>query len=109
MNILDIIALAKAGYTAKDVKELMTLETANEDISSKESEEVPDRSKKEDIDYKALYEKSIEEINTLKADKEKTASELKEAQINNTNDNISSDIIVKEKPIDVWTNFFKER
>lgn len=108
MNILDIIALAKAGYTAKDVKELMTLEM-NEDTTSKESKEVPNNDSEKEVDYKALYEKSIEEINTLKADNEKTASELKEVQIKNTNDDISNDMIIKEKPIDVWTNFFKER
>lgn len=106
MNILDIIALAKAGYTAKDVKELLKVEV--NEVNNEPSEAKPEESEEKDIDYKTLYEKSIEEINTLKAEAEKVTNDLKQAQKVNSKSDISNED-TKEAPLEVWENFIKGR
>lgn len=81
LSIPDIVALAKAGYKPGDVKELITLsekvsdpkpeeqpaataEPSNPATESAEPEKAPENAekaeepKKEEIDYKELYEKS---------------------------------------------------
>ena len=105
MNILDVIALAKAGYTAKDVKELLAAEVneVNDTVDTK-----PEESTEKDINYKELYENAIEEINTLKTEAEKMNNDLKQAQkVNSTSD--ISDNDNTEKPLEIWENFIKGR
>ena len=85
VSITDLITLAKAGYTPAQVKELITLsekaETAKpeeqpgatagtsdpatespEPIKATENEEKPEDAKKEEIDYKELFEKAQEDL-----------------------------------------------
>lgn len=85
LGILDIVALAKAGYKAADIKELMSVEIddpAPEDKgaekpddkekqppaenSAKETEKDKEGSSEEDdnIDYKSLYEQKCKELET---------------------------------------------
>lgn len=74
LNLFDIVALAKAGYSVNDVKELMTLSTENTDEPQPEGipgtdnppeedkpqpEVIPKAEPKEEVlDYKKLYEES---------------------------------------------------
>lgn len=77
MKLTDIICLAKQGFTAKDIKDLMSLETSD-DLQNKPTEEdhaegagadEPNEQKDDatqdaepDIDYKKLYEESQNEL-----------------------------------------------
>lgn len=108
MNILDIISLAKAGYTAKDVKELLTMDAKiNEDQKDDPAPDpVPDDDK--DIDYKALYESQIEEIEKLKADNLKVSEDLKKAQKVNAKAPIPNDDNTKTSQ-SIWEEFLKGR
>lgn len=108
MNILDIISLAKAGYTAKDVKELLTMDAAiNED--PKDDDPAPDpESDDKEIDYKALYESQIEEIEKLKADNHKISDDLKKAQKVNAKAPIPNDDNTKTSQ-SIWEDFLKGR
>ena len=84
LNLSDLLSFAKAGYSPKDVKELLTMEipepkvpevipevTEQKDAESspKESEkDLPsqnDTAKAEDIDYKAKYEELEEKMKKL--------------------------------------------
>lgn len=93
MKLSDIIALAKVGYKPADIKELVALSTDNalEDVTKPSeplAEEVaqvsepqnattqPEKNDEPMIDYKALYEKSQEE--------------LKKAQQNNIRTNVGT-------------------
>ena len=91
VTITDLIALAKAGYTPAQVKELITLsETAEQakpeepqgaaEANDKPQSASPEQETKpvtenaekpatpeETVDYKALYEKTAEELKTAQA------------------------------------------
>lgn len=90
VSISDLIALAKAGYTPANVKEILTLsekaeqpkpeeqQTATaptveattasaEPIKATENEAPAVEPKKEEIDYKELYEKSQEDLKKAQA------------------------------------------
>lgn len=91
ISIIDLVALAKAGYSPKQVKELISLsETADtvkpeepqgatpapvepisaspEQFTASEKEEpAAEPEKKEDIDYKSLYEKTAEDLKKAQA------------------------------------------
>ena len=82
LSIFDIVALAKAGYKAADIKELTALdvdgtENVPEDTPAPEAlppaentpkEDVKDKAGAEgsvdDIDYKSLYEQKCKELET---------------------------------------------
>lgn len=93
MNIVDIIALAKAGYKKSDIQELLALDTDNAKSSAEkpaetQTEGVPEVTEEQNVtvqpvenkepkpDYKLLYEQS--------------QNELKKAQSNNIKRDISS-------------------
>lgn len=99
LNLFDIVDLAKAGYKKKDIDEI--LKKAGEDKSDPEPEPEPpeqppeengekDRAedkagsedKKDDIDYKKLYEDKCAELE--KAQKVNTQTNLKNDTDNNT-------------------------
>lgn len=112
MLITDIIALAKEGYKPSDIKELLELTnnanvSTNEDISVQPVEVTEDHEDK-DVDYKALYEAQLDEIAKLKSDNKKVSEDLKQAQKNNINQDISNNKNI-DAPIDIWTKFIKER
>lgn len=87
LGIMDILSFAKAGYSPKDVKELMEIEIPDKDPSPKNPEEPkspekekpaesaakepakdtasPDEPKADDIDYKKLYEAEAEKVKKL--------------------------------------------
>lgn len=86
MIITDIIALAKAGYSVADVKELMTLpnepqpkptegtiETPIENASKEDTQPVETpidntgKAEESVIDYKKLYEETQEQLKTAQA------------------------------------------
>lgn len=90
MNIMDIVALAKQGFTPSDVRELIALsdktddpvieqveeaeqKTVQEDVQKEEAEPVTDDNA---IDYKKLYEEE-------KAKNEQLSGDLQTAQSNN--------------------------
>jgi len=86
LGIMDILSFAKAGYTPKDVKELLELEVPEplpkdpevvtiSPVEKKESENAAkepaqvlpsqDDAKTDDIDYKKLYESEAEKVKQL--------------------------------------------
>lgn len=88
LGILDIVALAKAGYKASDIKELMSVEVADptpedggmETPADKEAQPATENSAKEtekdkqgapekedDVDYKSLYEEKCKELEKAQA------------------------------------------
>lgn len=113
MNISDIIALAKQGYKPNDIKELIEL-TAPE-INKEESapdiippvEDNIDTDNKP-IDYKALYEASIKEIEDIKDSNKKLADDLKQAQKDNSNKDISENNSIEDSK-SIWESFIKAR
>ena len=114
MNIADIITLAKQGYKPSDIKELIELTNAAEQQAPVIPETAePDIETAEDtdnkpIDYKALYEAQTEELNKLKADNKKVNDDLKQAQKDNINQDISG-IEPAETAAQIWENFIKAR
>lgn len=106
MNFSDIIALAKAGYSVSDVKELMSL-GKNDETVPPENENIPgtdgkveaDKDKPEEkkseqeqepaIDYKLMYEESQKQLKNLQKQNTKTpADETKKT----TADDILNDL-----------------
>ena len=88
LGIMDILSFAKAGYTPKDVKELMEIEIPEpspkspepipepteqrmtaENAAKESAKDMPsqDGAKADDIDYKALYEKEVEKVKRLQS------------------------------------------
>lgn len=81
MKFEDIIALAKQGYTPKDIKDLLALsddQDTDEEGDQKDPEKVPDNEEPEpeaqpdaketdnkDLDYKSLYEAEAEKTAKL--------------------------------------------
>ena len=89
MKLTDIIALAKAGYTPADVKELVALESATESNAASmledKTEGVTEPVNNDpapvapEVDYKALYEaekKKLEDIQAAKTKQEVIESEI---------------------------------
>lgn len=113
MNISDIIALAKNGYKPNDIRELIELSKVGIDSDvSGEPDVAPETSEDEDnkpIDYKSLYEESIKEIENIKASNKKLADDLKKAQKDNSNKDISDVDNSIEDAKSVWENFIKSR
>lgn len=92
LNLKDVVDLAKAGYSVKDVKELIELsktnaepeaeaqpeqapaENAQEQAPDKSVENVPKESTKQtdEPDYKALYEAEKEKVSALQNKNNKT-------------------------------------
>ena len=99
MNLIDVIALAKAGYTKRDIEKIraeekeaeetelpFTDETIEDEVSLEESS---DEEMSEVVDYKALYEESIKTIQA----KDETISVLQKANAHkDLGDDKSSDI-----------------
>ena len=114
LNISDIVALAKQGYKPQDVKDLMTL--ANEQSNSDVSETVavaPDNAAGDEdnkpIDYEALYKSALTEIEALKANIQTVSDDLKTAQKENTNKDVSDENNTLETSKQIWENFIKAR
>lgn len=114
MNIADILSLAKQGYKPSDIKELIELTNAAEQQTPVipaaaepdiETAEDPDN---KPVDYKALYEAQLKEIDRLKEDNQKANEDLKQAQKDNINEDISSGIEI-ESPQKILEDFFKAR
>lgn len=92
MNFSDIIALAKAGYSVSDVKELMSLDKNDETVPP-ENKTLPgtdgkveaDKDKPEEkkveqepepaIDYKLMYEESQKQLKNLQKQNTKTPAD----------------------------------
>lgn len=111
MIIKDIITLAKMGYSAEDVKNILATDVKEVEKSPIE-DPAPDESTEndeKDIDYKSLYESSIEEINTLKAENTKIKEDLEKAQKVNSKKDFSGDDDINKKSLDIWENFLKGR
>lgn len=111
MNIKDIITLAKMGYSAEDVKNILATDVKENNKSPNEdpAPDEPSEDNEKDIDYKTLYESSIEEINTLKAENEKITEDLKKAQKVNSNKDFSGVDNNTKKSLDIWEEFLKGR
>ena len=91
MKLSDVLALAKMGYTADDVKKMM--ESENEELKKAEEEKskaeeerkkIEEEKAKADEDLKKLYEEKNKEIEDLK-------KKLEAAQIDNSNKNNETD------------------
>lgn len=114
MNIADILSLAKQGYKPSDIKELIELTNASEQqatvmpAAAEPEEEAAEDTDNKPIDYKALYEAQTEELNKLRADNKKVNEDLKQAQKDNINQDISADIVI-ESPQKILEDFFKAR
>ena len=87
LNVMDLLSFAKAGYTPKDVKELLSMDVPeevpapknsddnqapekekaeeNEPKASPNEEPSPDAGGADDIDYKKLYEEEAEKVKRL--------------------------------------------
>ena len=111
MNITDIIALAKQGYKPADIKELIELSTldANSDVPETETgtpvEPDTDTDNKP-VDYKALYDNSLKELEAVKASNKKLSDDLKQAQADNSNKDVSDNSTIEDAK-SVWENFIK--
>lgn len=72
LSIKDVVALAKAGYSVKDVKELMQIEAEEpKDTPKEEPKDTP-----KDIEEPKEEPKAIEEPKDVKPDYEKLYNEL---------------------------------
>ena len=101
MNLQDIIALAKQGYTPKDIKELIAL--GSDDLEKEKppaedhtQEDKPDEANdqkddatqeaEQELDYKKLYEEEQQKVSSL-------TSQLEASQKKNTTENMQGDVI----------------
>lgn len=99
MNLTDIIALAKSGYSVADVKELMELGTKAETTTETENEQVEEShtAKQEDVknttvnveddavlDYKKMYEELAQKTAELE-------TQLKQVQALNTRKTVGTE------------------
>lgn len=112
MNISDIIALAKQGYKPGDIKELieLTAPESNSNVSEQDAATPDNAAQDEDnkpIDYRALYEDSIKELENVKASNKKLADDLKQAQKENSNKDISDGDNPLEDARNTWAEFIK--
>lgn len=98
MKLTDIIELAKQGYTPKDIRELVSLsvegseekppeedhhEEAGQDVDNEQKgDATPDA--EQVLDYKAMFEASEREIQSLK-------DQLRASQKENTNKNMQGE------------------
>lgn len=85
LNLSDVVALARAGYSVKDVKELMEMSKSQPETTQPETMEQPQLSQSEDVcsgnvaesqpkeseqpaaepDYKAMYEAEHQKVSDL--------------------------------------------
>lgn len=85
LNLSDVVALARAGYSVKDVKELMEMSKSQPETTQPETTEQPQLSQSEDVssgnvaeslpkeseqpaaepDYKAMYEAEHQKVSDL--------------------------------------------
>lgn len=112
LTIKDIVDLAKAGYKPADVKELIEISKSNSDMSSEGDPEgspenpskdidtfipdtptttgSPEEDKKEEPDYKALYETTKIELD--KAQKMNVRADISSAEDNKSDTDILKDL-----------------
>ena len=97
MNLTDIIALAKQGYTPKDIKELIALgsdvseEKPPEEVQTQEAEidgsdeqkAVATQEADQVLDYKKLYEDEQQKVSDL-------TKQLEASQKKNTRENVDN-------------------
>ena len=57
MNILDRITLLRAGYSRKEIEEMIKEEQAKPEEQKQEEQKPEPEEKKPEIDYESLYEK----------------------------------------------------
>lgn len=85
MNLSDIIALAKAGYSVKDVRELLAIETPAPTAPVEKAEEITPEPAQENNDVESPIESApLENEPDYKSMYEKTLADLKKAQQANT-------------------------
>ena len=65
ITFTDVLALAKSGWTPAAVKELMNAEVKEQNDPAPVPEEVKKEASKEEVDYKAMYESTKKELDTL--------------------------------------------
>ncbi len=123
MNLVDIIALAKAGYKKADIKELMELDIPDQKVETVETSTVDNKANflstdeasavvgeepkaaaedsqdKEEIDYKKLYEESQAKL-------AKVTNDLKAAQKQNVRQPIEDNNVTDDDLINDLANAF---
>lgn len=107
MKLIDVIALAKAGYKKADIDELLTIQVdepepgaapeSTEPIISPEGGPDPSPEVPESPDYEQLYKDVLGQIETLKND-------LKVAQAKNINQSIP---VPESDPLDDLADVFR--
>lgn len=65
ITFTDVLALAKSGWTPAAVKELMDAEVKEQNDPAPAPEEAKQEASKEEVDYKAMYESTKKELDTL--------------------------------------------
>ncbi|MBO5957281.1 MAG: hypothetical protein J6Q39_06980 [Bacteroidales bacterium] len=65
ITFTDVLALAKSGWTPAAVKELMDAEIKEQNDPAPVPEEAKQEASKEEVDYKAMYESTKKELDTL--------------------------------------------
>lgn len=105
MNLMDIVALAKQGYTPSDIRELINMsedvpaadqpeeaeqKTAPEEVQKVEAE---DDQSNDAIDYKALYEEEKAKNDQLSGDLQKAQNKNVTVDLSDKSDTTDTDLI----------------
>lgn len=104
MNLMDIVALAKQGYTPSDIRELISMSESVPTDQTEEAEQktVPEEVQKveaEDdqatdaIDYKALYEEEKAKNDQLSDDLQKAQNKNVTVDLSDKSDTTDTDLI----------------
>lgn len=108
IGIMDLLTFAKAGYTPKDVKEIMAMADSSEEVAEvapRESEKPepqkePEKAESSEPDYKSMFEE-------MQKKNEELSSKLKEAQSANIAKDASGSA-PKISAQDAVNNIFKD-
>ena len=115
MNIMDIVALARQGFTPADIKELIAASDSSGDLieegEQKTSEEdqvkdEPETDPESAVDYKAKYEELEKRFSELQKESSETHNKLQKAQEHNVTKQITGDTETDSKVITDFVRSF---
>ena len=88
-GFIETLTLLKAGYSKKDIENMIKMDQEENEKKKKEPAPDPDE-KKEEPDYKKMFEE-------LKAQSDKNEADLKELQKKNRSEDVSEEIQKKQQ------------
>lgn len=113
MNLMDIVALARQGFTPADIKELISAGESSGDLIEEGEQKTPEEDQVKDepetdpesaVDYKTKYEELERRFQELEKKTSETQDQLQKAQKHNVTKQITGDT---ETDTEVITDFVR--